>query len=62
MCAVTLVARKVLADCETAHQLLKKEKMESATVASALGRLSALYGRSGHTPRWMGKQTRSTAM
>ena len=31
MCAVTLVARKVLADCETAHQLLKKEKMESAT-------------------------------
>jgi hypothetical protein len=28
---MTLVARKVLADCETAHQLLKKEEMESAT-------------------------------
>src|SRR5262249_14267635 len=31
MRTMTLVARKVLADCETAHQLLKKEKMESAT-------------------------------
>jgi hypothetical protein len=31
MRTMTLVARKVLADCETAHQLLKKEEMESAT-------------------------------
>ena len=31
MRTTTLVARKVLADCETAHQLLKEEKMESAT-------------------------------
>jgi hypothetical protein len=28
---MALVARKVLADCETAHQLLRKEKMGSAT-------------------------------
>jgi len=28
---MALVARKVLADCETAHQLLKEERMSSAT-------------------------------